>query len=623
MSGICVSLTGPGGTARPDVIARMLARIEHRARDGSARFAPGPFAAGYARTRAKGAVEEPFTDGAGRVCIIDGWIAARSELAAAVEKPETASDPELLLALVVRHGIAGLTRLRGEIAFVVWDPAIERLIAGRDTMGVKPLFYTEQGDELRIASEPAALVLPNEPKRSVSARAIAMALAEEVATPAETWIEDVHALLPGHALVWERGQRRIEPFRPLSTARRHVELDAEGADRALEAALRAATRDCLAADAPACIFVSGGLDSTTVAALAVAEAREHGLPEPLLVTWRYPGMSCDEGQYSAQLGEHLGVEIASVDVPDSPEAYEPSGPLDLMHEASFAPLVSSVPLLRKHDIRVMISGIGADELFITTGFEVDAALARGDVRRAAAFAGLSPSSPARGARRIAAAIARRIITSGVREAIWGRRWTERTDAPVWLSPWGRALVHDGRAAKREFLRPWNDALAQEYLANEIVTGWQGPRMLEQLDISSHAVGGMARFPYLDARVVNLFTSLDPALRYDPEWQKVLLRRIAARYLPASIAWRRDKTVFEEFYRHAVFAIEPTARRLFETSQLERLGVAEPGSLLQLYDRGRSAEGFQRLGRQICGALAAEVWLRKWAPHCAHGQGFGF
>ncbi|NUO49272.1 MAG: asparagine synthetase B [Polyangiaceae bacterium] len=614
-----MSLTGGGGAARPDVVTAMLARIEHRARDGSARFASGPFAAGYGRTRAKGVVEEPFTDDAGRICVVDGWIASRSEIAAAAGRPETASDPELLVALVSRHGLAGLSWLRGEIAFVIWDPAIERMIAGRDTMGVKPLFYTERGDDLRIASEPAALVLPGEPKRTLHTRAIAMALVEEVATPAETWLENVHALLPGHLLVWERGRMRVEPFRPLSMVR-DPGLNANEADLALEAALRAATRDALEADAPVCIFVSGGLDSTTVAALAIAEARESGLPEPLLVTWRYPGMECDEGEYTVQLAKHLGVEIASIDVPRSSEAYEPTGPLDFMHEGSFAPLVASVGLLREKDIRVMISGIGADELFITTGFEVEATLAHGDIRRALAFADLSRSSPARGARRLAAALARAVIPAGVREQVWGRRWTERMDSPAWLTPWGRALVHEGRAAKRAFLRPWNDVASQEYLAGELAAGWQGPRMLEQLDISSHAVGAMARFPYLDARVVELFTSLDPAHRYDPEWQKILLRRIAARHLPASIAWRRDKTLFEDFYRHAVYAIEPTVRRLFETSELERLGIAQPGSLLELLRQGRSPDGFQSLGRQICGVLAAEVWLRKWAPHCAHGQG---
>src|SRR5512139_3531226 len=107
MSGICVTFVGPGRTA-PDIVEQMLSRILHRARDGEARFALGPLRAGYARTRAKAALEEPFTDGAGRFCVLDGWIASRGELAKELGCAPAASDPELILTLLRRDGLRGL-----------------------------------------------------------------------------------------------------------------------------------------------------------------------------------------------------------------------------------------------------------------------------------------------------------------------------------------------------------------------------------------------------------------------------------------------------------------------------------------------------------------------------------
>jgi asparagine synthase (glutamine-hydrolysing) len=621
MSGLCAILRGPGEVASPADIDRMLALVEHRARDGKARFALGRFAAGYARTRTRAKLEEPFTDAEGRFCVLDGWIASRGELADGLGLDRGASDPQLILALLTRHGIAGLARLRGELAFVAWDPVADRLVAARDTMGVKPLFHTEVRGELRIASEPAALVLPDDPKRSLNLREIAMAMVEEVGSPASTWLEGVSAVVPGHALLIEGGRTRLEPVRPLAASARS-DVDPDDADHALERALRASVLDSLPPDAPACVFVSGGLDSTTIAALALDEAKRHGLPTPLLVTWRYPGMSCDEGEYTASLARHLGVDIVGVDVPLDATAYEPDGPRDFLHEASHAAMVRSAPRLAQDDVRVMLSGIGADELFISTGFEVEAAL--GDRRwvRAAAFAGLTGlPRTLRPLRRLAAGVARTAVPAGVHERVWGRRWIERQGVPAWLTPWGAALVHEGRAVRRDFLSAWRSgSIAQEHVCAELVAGWQGPHLLEQLDISSHAVGATARLPYFDARVVELFLGLPPARRYDPRWQKVLLRKVAARHLPEEIAWRRSKTLFGDFYRFATYAIEPIVRGLFTESRLESLGIARPGSLLTLLEAARSVEGFQATGRQLTGAVAAEIWLRRWAPHCAPAQG---
>lgn len=613
MSGIAAVLRFRPPFGRCDRTRAMLARVGHRALDGAVVMERGPLAVAYGPTTVKGAREAPRVDGQGRVAVLDGWLADRRRTARAVDLDPESSDTAIALAAFARGGVSAIGALRGEFSLLLWDPDRGDLLLARDTMGVRPLFYSDRGQELRVASEPAGLLLESDPRPTVNRRDLALALVEEVGPLGSTLLEGISAVVPGTILVvTAAGHRTLHMARPLTelggTLRSCSRADAI---EMLEATLRDAVRDSLDADGPASVMVSGGVDSTVVAALALQTAREAGLPAPRLYTWRYPGMSCDESTYTALLARHLDVEITGLDVPLDADAYRARGPIDLIHEASFAPLIATRPLLEQAGSRVLLGGIGADELMITQGFEVEDALASGEIGRAAAFARLRGPTDVMGLRRLATGLVRTVWPARLRGFLGAARWGEPTHAPVWVTDGARVLIRAGRVERRRSLRRAHSSrLTDEFLFRELMAGWQGPRMLEQCDYSAAAIGVQARYPYLDTRVIDLFLSLPSRVRYDPAWQKVLLRGVAEKHLPRAIAWRQTKTEFSDFYRHAAYIREAEIRALFESSRLEALGLARRDGLLDLLERARGP-GFLTFGRELGSAIGAEIWLRRY------------
>jgi asparagine synthase (glutamine-hydrolysing) len=212
---------------------------------------------------------------------LDGEIYNHPELREALRRRghrlASAVDTEVLVHLYEEHGAAMVERLEGMYAFAVWDARREELLVGRDRFGEKPLFYTEQGGELLFASELDALLAGMDRVPELDPAAVdAFFVFGYVPGPA-TIVHGVSQLPPGHVLRWERRSRRVHVERywsptdatPRSPSGAPYDLVAE-TGRVLDRAVRSR----LSADVPLGILLSGGLDSTLLAALAAAASRE-------------------------------------------------------------------------------------------------------------------------------------------------------------------------------------------------------------------------------------------------------------------------------------------------------------------------------------------------------------
>ena len=247
---MCGIVAVAGAPASLDGAMRALA---HRGPDGSGQWVSPDRRVALGHTRL--AVVDPQ---GGAQPIVNGDIVAvvNGEIYGDYDVPRrTRCDSELVVALYEAYGDDFVRMVRGELAFVLWDARRRRLFAGRDRFGVKPLVWARLGDGIALASEAKALFALGVPARW-DAETFAHAAHTQYTWPDRTLFAGVHQLEPGHVLVWDGA---------VATRRYY---DVVTRDGALGDALADAVRVRLRADAKVCVQLSGGIDSTTVAALA-------------------------------------------------------------------------------------------------------------------------------------------------------------------------------------------------------------------------------------------------------------------------------------------------------------------------------------------------------------------
>ncbi len=376
-----VSLGGadpPAGTA-----ARMRDRILHRGPDGCGEFDQPGISLAACRLAIvdldpRGRMPMSTPDGRFRI-VFNGEIynrpALRESLEAGGARLATGTDTEVLLHLFAAEGASMLDRLDGMFAFAIWDGARRELFAARDRCGEKPLFTAVHEGRLYFSSEPKALF----------AGGVPCAFDEETWTELVTFrstagtrtpYRGVRRLLPGHWLragaggvetrAWWRfpSEAEGEAGRPAAPDRA-AEID--GAARlpdapSLLALLESSVRRRLTADVPVGVFLSGGLDSGSIAMLA---AGLHGRPLPAF-TARYGDDPCDEGPYAEAVARAAGVEHHQIRV-------EPEELPALLADAAWhqdepmafvcSPETLAVSRHARRHVRVLLTGEASDELF--------------------------------------------------------------------------------------------------------------------------------------------------------------------------------------------------------------------------------------------------------------------
>jgi len=272
------------------------------------------------------------------------------------------SDSELLVHLYEEYAEACVERLRGELAFVLFDVRRGRLLAGRDRFGVKPLLYAWQLGRLLIASEAKALFALGVPARWDD-RGVAHAMAHQYLPPARTLFAGVNALPPGCLLEARPGAAPVvRPYYVLAPPA-PIKLPLASTAAAVRERLREAVRLRLRADVPVGIYLSGGLDSAAALALAVRE--RSGLRAFGVVFEHAP---YDEGALAAETAAALGVPFEPVpvrqrDLIDGLEAAVQvaeglaiNGQLVAKHRLAAA--------ARAAGIGAVLTGEGADEAFL-------------------------------------------------------------------------------------------------------------------------------------------------------------------------------------------------------------------------------------------------------------------
>ena len=456
----------------------------------------------------------------------------RDELMALGYRFGTATDTEVILAAYDAWGAECTRRLNGMWAFVLYDPKRRRLIASRDRLGVKPLYYVAQSHAMMFASEIGALLAFPGVRPTIVMQRLGRYLVDRRSDDtAETIYRDIHELQGGHTLELDTdtGTTRLARYWDLPEEP-DLELGDDAALDRFSELIEDAVRLRLHADVPVAITLSGGVDSSV---LAVAASRTAGRCVRTF-TSRFPeDPSLDESVYAGQVVDSTGAQAHYV---------QPSTDR-LMHEEVTLTAHQALPFrslslyvhwailaaIRAQDVPVVLSGQGGDETFL--GYEryhTSALLhALPDPIRAAAGLWRGGHRSDRGVLALAA-MAVYFTTPRLQRAVRRRR-VVRVIRPRWLG----TLTRPDPEVFGDIRRQQRSELLSRCL----------PALLRYDDRTAGALGMETRLPFLDYRVVEFAYRLPLHHKIRDGWTKYLLRRYLARHGLDAVAWRHGKYAF--------------------------------------------------------------------------------
>jgi len=374
--GICGEFRLDGGLADPATIARMLTRLERRGPDDAGQYHDNALAFGHRRLAVidlSGKSHQPMVDEElGLVLVFNGAIYNYPELRETLRghgyRFFSDGDTEVILKAYHFWGDACVEHLHGMFAFAIWDKRHHSLFLARDRLGIKPLYYSLDGQVFRFASNTQALLAAGGVDTRIDAVALHHLFTLHAVVPApRTILRGVRKLAPGHTQrLSAKGVEHAKPYWHLQAKRPSIELDeAEWVD-AIHAALREAVKKRLdIADVPVGVLLSGGLDSSLLVAL-LAEAGVDDLRTFSIGFEDVAGESGNEFGYSDLVVDryrtrHRKIHIPNAEVlPRLPEA------VDAMSEPMFAQDAVAFYLLAEQvsrEVKVVQSGQGADEVF--------------------------------------------------------------------------------------------------------------------------------------------------------------------------------------------------------------------------------------------------------------------
>jgi asparagine synthase (glutamine-hydrolysing) len=371
----------------PDAPARAVAMrdiLTHRGPDEAGLHCDGRAALAHRRLSivdlASG--QQPLSNEDGSVWIVfNGEIYnhadIRQELEARGHQYRTRCDTETIVHAYEEWGDECVQRFRGMFAFAVWDEPRRRLLLVRDRLGIKPLYWARAGDRLLFGSEIKALLASGLVEPAANIEAIPEVLSTRYVADSETMFRGIHKLLPGHQLVFERGETRLRqywdvPSRPKGLHEEHSSPEGlrytDGRDVVAQfrELLDESVRLRLMSDVPLGMFLSGGIDSSAIAALMARQ-----IDRPLQTfSVAFKERAFNELVYAREVATAIGAESHEVVIDD--RDFFGALPKLVWHEDEPIAHTSSVPLyfvsaLARQHVTVVLTGEGSDELLAGYG----------------------------------------------------------------------------------------------------------------------------------------------------------------------------------------------------------------------------------------------------------------
>jgi asparagine synthase (glutamine-hydrolysing) len=609
MCGIC----GYIGTRINDSVLRlMIESLNHRGPDGSGSWINEISALGHTRLAIidlSQAASQPMSTSDGRyVVVFNGEIynyrELRAELQQAGETFQSASDTEVLLLGYRKWGKQVLDKLRGMFAFAIWDDYRKQLFLARDPIGIKPLFYAPLQKGMVFASEIKAILEHPYVDKELNPAAVDSYLELGYIPGPDTIFRNIYTLRPGCWLQYQRNTLKINQYWTPDFSRPPDDRNEAELIEELDNKLNDAVRSHLIADVPVGAFLSGGVDSSLVTAVA----QKH-VDKPIhTFTIGFSGEG-DERAFAATVAKHIGSNH---------------------HENLVTPdIIQKLPHLIKHleqplfdnstlptylvsrfahnEVKVVLSGDGGDEPF--AGYDwTRFALSIPDLPLKWLPSGWSWAYQS-GLSGLLKRLAHDIGNSG--NARYLRRISVSRALRQWLyTPEFCEQISDENPADMEkILRtaPVRDERDRFIYAD--LCAYLPEDVLFKVDRMSMAHSLEVRVPLLDPHFLQWVLRLPFGMKFRRGRGKYLLRKLAARYLPPSILKPRKQGFTVPMGRWLREQLLDPVTRLFNSETFQQRGIMRRQAALEMLNMHCSKR--YDLGHRIWSLIILEAWARVW------------
>ena len=624
MCGIA-GFTTKNWSAPPERIRQATSTLIHRGPDQQGVFQSNLFSFGGARLKIidlEGGNQPILTEDGDGGIVFNGEIYNHLELRAELQnlghRFESHSDTETVLRAFLQWDKACFAKLRGMFAIALWSKSGKRIVLARDRMGIKPLYIARQEEELFFASELKALLVHPEIDRRLSLEGLDCYLALNYIPAPWTLVDGIEKLAPGGWLEWQDGEISTGSYwrLPFGVSNAYT---LESAKEELDALMQDAVREHLLSDVSLGVWLSGGVDSTTI--LHYAAKASPAQLKTFSISFR--GRSFDETEYVHRAVKQYETDHTELDLTPAEDL---RGAIEEFAYYSDEPSADAGALpvwflskLCKTKTTVALSGEGADELF--GGYLTYRAnhlagktrmLPRSFLRAALAAVHVWPVSDDKISLeyKVKRFLEGALMSPGRAHFYWNGTFSDEEKRALVTPPLPATLKRvltelEGLPAVSDDLAPYLWLDQKYYLADDILTKSDRMSMAHSVEV---------RPPFLDHRIVEFAAKLPASLKIRGNQQKVILKELMKDKLPRAIL-ERPKTGFDipahEWLRGPLLSLLTDALHY---------GASEYGDVFRadVIDRflRLHLERKANVGYQLWGLLILFLWMNKWRIQAA-------
>ena len=558
-----------------------------------------------------------IADGGDTVIVFNGEIYNHLELRAELERLghrfHSRSDTETLLHAFLEWDVACFSRLRGMFGVALWTESARRLILARDRMGIKPLYFARRGKDIYFGSELKAILIHPEIDRQLSLPGLDCYLSLNYVPCPWTLVDGIEKLPPGHWLEWRDGEIRSEAYWTLPFAEPQ-QRTLDSAKEELDQLLRESVREHLLSDVPLGVWLSGGIDSSTI--LHYAAQVSSSRLKTLSISFR--GRSFDETPYIQQVAAQYGTDHEQFDLNPTENLV---GAIEEFAYYSDEPTADAGALpvwflskMSKTKVTVTLSGEGGDEVF--GGYLTYRAnhlarqmrrIPRAAIRLALAGVRLWPVSDEKISfeYKLKRFLEGCLLPAEQAHIYWNGTFSAPQKAQLLRAALPNAL--GGILGElRDHLRDSDDLAAylwfdqKYYLPDDI---------LMKVDRMSMAHAVEVRPPLLDHRIVEFMDSLPASFKIRGSRQKVLLKELMRDKLPASVLGKAKTGLDIPSHEWLRGPLRPLMLDAIDYGTSEHADLFQK-SAIDACVRDH-LERRANLGYHLWGFMILFLWMRKW------------